>query len=107
MRLAALDLTAAETTALHTVPAGHRAVVTVNLCNRNHARAMVRVAITAGDDPTSADWIEYDTPLPPVGSTGGSTMQITGLALAASQSVYVHANVADVSAVVHGVQEVI
>lgn len=107
MRLAAVDLPAAADTALHTVPAGHRAVVTLNLCNRNVERAKVRVAITAGGPPTAADWIEYDTPLPAVSSTGGSTMQITGLSLGAGQSVYARADVADVSAVVHGVEEVI
>lgn len=107
MRLAAVNLPAAADAALHTVPAGHRAVVTLNLCNRNAERVKVRVAVTDGGVPSPADWIEYDTPLPAAGSTGGSTLQITGLALGSGQAIYARSDVADVSAVVHGVQEAI
>lgn len=107
MRLAAADLPADTATLLHTIPADHRAVLTVNLCNRGPDRVLVSLALTDGSSPLDADWIEYRTPLPAAGSTGGSTMQVTGLALGAGQCLYALSSADQVSAVVHGVQELI
>ena len=105
MRLAAQSLNAGADTALHTVPAGQRAVFTVSLCNRSAVTTKVRLALTTGAAPTDADWIEYDTPIQAAGAAGGSVLERTGLALAEGQKLYVRADVAGVSAVVFGIQE--
>lgn len=105
MRLAAQSLAADADTALYTVPAGRRAVFTASLCNRSAATAKVRLALTDGGAPTDADWIEFDTPVQPAGSGGGSILERTGIALDAGQTLYARADVAGVSAVVFGIQE--
>lgn len=105
MRLAAITIPAGADTLLHTVPADSRAIVTLSLCNRSAAPAKVRVAFTSGDVPTTADWIEFDTPLPSAGTSGGSTLERTGLAMAAGDRLYVRSDVVGVSAVAYGVQE--
>ena len=105
MRLAAQTLAAAADTALYTVPAGKRAVFTASLCNRSAATAKVRLALTSGGAPADADWIEYDTPVQPAGSGGGSVLERTGIALAEGQKLYARADVAGVSVVVFGIEE--
>lgn len=106
MRLAASNIAAGVVTWLYSVPAGRRAVLNLNLCNRATATAKVRVAITAGQPPVDADWIEYETPLPAAGSPGGSVLERTGLALGAGQQVHVRADVAGISAVLYGIEDV-
>lgn len=106
MRLAALTIPAAADTILFDCPDGQRAIVTLNLCNRTGGPAKVRVALTAGDAaPTLADWIEYDTPLPPAGTSGGSTLERTGIAMRAQDRLYVRSDVVGVSAVAFGLQD--
>lgn len=105
MRLAANTPAAAAETLLYTVPAGRRAVFTLNACNRNAAQAKVRIALTNGAAPVAADWIEFDTPIPGVGGVAGSVLVRTGLALAAGQRLYVRSDVVDVSFVVFGIEE--
>lgn len=100
MRLAALNLPAAADAALYTVPANHRAVFTVSLCNRAAAPVKVRLALTNGADPVDDDWIEYDAGIPAAG-----VLERTGIALSAGQKVFVRASVAGVSAVAYGVEE--
>lgn len=105
MRLNAATLSPAVSI-LYTVPPGRRAIVAVNLCNRDPGHVRIRLALTAGvAAPGPDDWIEYDTPIPGAGVSGGSTIQITGLALGAGQSVQASAEGGAVAAVVHGVEE--
>ena len=107
MRLAAQTLAAGVTTALYTVPANSRVVLTVSLCNRSGSAAKVAMALTTGAAPTDADWIEFDTPLQPAGSSGGSVLERTGLALGVGQALFVRSDVVSVSAVAYGVLEAI
>ncbi|MCG2663356.1 MULTISPECIES: hypothetical protein [Brevundimonas] len=107
MKLASASLAAGVVTALYTVPAGKQAIVTVALCNRGAASAKIRVALTNGAAPTDADWIEYDTPLPAAGGSGGSVLERTGLSLGAGQQIHVHATTAAVSATVHGLEQAV
>lgn len=109
MILASADLAAATLTEVYVVAPDKRAIITLNLCNRGAALARVSVAIVATPEaaPGPADWIEFETPLPPAGSDGGSTQQVTGIALSEGQAVYVRSDQAEVSAVVHGVVEAI
>lgn len=107
MKLASTALPAEDLTSVYTCPSGTRAVVTLNLCNTAAAQAKVRVALTDGAAPTTADWIEYDTPIPAAGSLGGSVVQLTGLALGADQEIYVEASTIGVSAVVFGLEQAV
>jgi len=107
MRLAAQNLTAGVVTELYVVPAATRVVLTANLCNRAATLPKVRLAVTDGAVPTDADWIEYDTPLPAAGSSEGSVIERTGLALAAGQKIFARADIAGVSAVLYGVKEAV
>lgn len=106
MRIAAITIPAAADTLLYDCPDGYRAIVTLSLCNRTADTPKVRVAVTAGDAaPTTADWIEYDLPLPPAGQSGGSSAERTGIALAAGDRIYVRSDLVGVSAVLYGVRE--
>lgn len=105
MRLAALDLPAEDVTLVWTVPADRRAIVSLNLVNRTAARCTVRVAVTDGEAPAAADWIEYDTPIVAAGQPGGSVLLRSGLVLGAGQQLHVRASAAGVGAVVYGVVE--
>lgn len=108
MRLAAANLVAATDTLLFDCPDGQQAFITLNLVNRSGGLAKVRVAFTASDTaPTDADWIEFDTPLPAAGASGGSTLERTGLSLQAKDRIYVRSDVAGVSAVAYGLQETV
>ncbi|WP_427792260.1 hypothetical protein [Brevundimonas diminuta] len=98
MRLAASNLPAAQDVCLYAVPADSRAVFTVSFCNRTPAMAKVRLAMTNGEAPTDADWLEFDTPL-----IGFAVLERTGLALTGGQKVYARADVDGVSAVAFGV----
>jgi hypothetical protein len=100
MRLAASNLPAAQNVALYSVEPDRRAVFTVSLCNRTAGPIKVRLALTAGPDPTDADWIEFDTPL-----SANDVLERTGLALSAGQKVFVRADVAGLSAVAFGIEE--
>lgn len=102
MRLAALNLPAAQNAALYTVPAASRAVLTVSLCNRGAANAKVRLALTEGAAPVDDDWIEFDAILPAAG-----VLERTGLALSAGQKVFARSDVAGVTAVAFGVVEAV
>lgn len=107
MRLASQSLNAGVVTPLYTVPNGNRTVFTVSFCNRSASAAKVAIALTAGADPTDADWVEFDTPIQPAGSVGGSVLERTGLALGVGQKVFVRSDVIGVSVVAFGVQEAI
>lgn len=107
MRFNALDLTANATTLLYTCPAGHEAFVTVSLTNRSSAKVQVQLALTVAAVPTDADWIEFDTPLPPKGTSGGSTLVRSELPLAAGERLYVRSDAAGVSAVAYGYREAV
>lgn len=107
MRLASQSLNAGVLAALYTVPNGNRTVFTASFCNRSASVAKVSLALTAGGDPTDADWIEFETPIQAAGAAGGSVLERTGLALGVGQKVFVRSDVAGVSVVVFGVQEAI
>lgn len=100
-RLGASALAAATDTAAYTVPAGRKATVTVNLCNRSTATT-VRLALVNGGAGAIAtsDYLEYDTALPDSG-----VLERDRITLSAGQSIVVRAAAATVSAVVWGVEE--
>jgi hypothetical protein len=93
---ASSDLAANVSTAVFT-PSALSASVTLSLCNRNSSSVSVRVALSTTPSPTDADWLEYNTTLPPFG-----VLERTGLVIKPAHHLVVSASAVGVSAVVFG-----
>lgn len=89
-------LVAGVSTAVFT-PSATAASVTLSLCNRNSSSVTVRVALSTTATPTDADWIEYNTTIPPFG-----VLERTGLVIKFAHHLVVLSSAAGVSAVVFG-----
>lgn len=98
-RLGAEDLTSATDTTLYTVPADTFTIASVSFCNRGNQTITVRLAVADLDVPVAAEYIEFETEIPPKG-----VLERTGIALGATQKLVVRANSANVSAVGFGVE---
>lgn len=85
---------------LYTVPANTLATINVMAVNCSTTSAAVRIAITTAASPGDADWIDYDTQLPP-----GGGIERSALVLSAGEKVFVRANGLGVTARVHGFEE--
>jgi len=93
------NLAANTDTSLYTVPADTVATVNLNLCNRSATAVSVRVAVHT-DTLTNADYLEYDSLIPPRG-----LLERTGLAMSSGETLTVHANGEGISARTHGFEE--
>lgn len=98
-RLGALNVGATTNTTVYTCPTDTYAVIAVNICNRGTASADLRIAIADADTPTDAEYIEYDTTV-----FAKNVLERTGIVLAAGQRVVVYSSVANISAVVVGIE---
>ncbi len=93
-------LSATTNTTVYTVPSSTLGIVNISIVNKStSANAAVRLALAAGATPTSAEWIEYDTIVPPRG-----VIERTAIALNAAKRVVVYASTADVSVSVYGIE---
>ena len=101
-KLGTANLDADADTLVYTVPASTVATINIRVANRNAAAAKIRVAIGTGANPTAADYIDYDISVPANG-----ILEDTGLVCSAGEKVWVTSNVANVSARVHGFEEVV
>lgn len=74
-------------------------VCTVNIRATNYGAttALIRIAVATNDTPTTAEWIEYDYPLPPF-----SGLDNTGIACSVGEKIVVYDNKGTVSYRVHG-----
>ena len=86
---------------LYTVPAGKVATLNIRVANRNASVAKIRVAIGTGGAPAAADYIDYD-----VAVAANGILEDTGIVCSAGEKVWVHPDLANVSARVHGFEEV-
>jgi hypothetical protein len=93
------DLAAAANTTLYTVPASTFSIVTVSVCNRSNVPTNVRMALASTASPTNAEWIEYDAE---IGAKG--VLERTGIVMDAGKIIVVYSSVANVSAMVYGIE---
>lgn len=100
-RMGAANLSANAYNSIYVVPSGKTANLNINICNRNTVGVLIRLALTtASGTPGTADWIEYNTPLPAYG-----VLERTGILLSAGQYVIAWSNTTDVNVIVTGLEE--
>ncbi len=85
---------------IYTVPASTLAVTNINIVNRSAEAATVRLAISASDTPTNAEYIEYEAALSAQG-----VLERTGIVINSSKNVVAYASTIDVSVAVYGIEE--
>lgn len=93
------DLAATTDTVIYTVPAGYFSVITINVTNRSATAATARVALSAADTPTAAEYIEYDTTI-----LGNGVLERGGVVVDAGTRVVVRSSTTDMSAMVFGIE---
>ena len=93
------DLTATTNTTVYTVPEDTFSVVTVNVTNRNSQARSIRVATAADDNPTNAEWIEFDTEI-----LGNGVLERSGIVLDEGKKIVAYSNSTDVNIVVYGIE---
>jgi hypothetical protein len=91
---------ATTNTTVYTVPAATTATFNVSIVNTSISTATVRLAIAATGTPTTAEYLEYDTILPPNG-----VLERTGIVAQATENVVVYASATGLSVSVYGYEE--
>ncbi|TXH54036.1 MAG: hypothetical protein E6Q97_11780 [Desulfurellales bacterium] len=101
-RLGAVDLAATTNTTVYAGPAsGKVGTVTVSLCNRNSTPVRIRLALATSSSPGAAEWVWYDKLIP-----GNESIERTGIAVDNGKQVVAYSDVANVSVVAYGFEEV-
>ena len=95
------DITSANTdTSIYTVPASTTASLTLSLVNRGTASAAIRVGLCASGTIGNAEFIEYETVIPPKG-----VFERTGIVMQATKQLVVRTDTANLSARAYGFEE--
>ena len=101
-KLGTANLAAGADTLVYTVPASTVATINIRVANRNAKAVKIRVAIGTDANPTAADYIDYDISL-----AANGILEDTGFVCSAGEKVWVTSDVSNVSARVHGFEEVV
>ena len=95
------DITSVNTdTSIYTVPSAKTASLTLSLVNRGTASAAIRVGLCASGSIGNAEYIEYETILPPKG-----VLERTGIVMQATKQLVVRTDTANISASAYGFEE--
>lgn len=87
-------------TTIYSVPSGYYAVFNVSLTNTSSSAVTIRLALATNATPGTAEWIEYDTTIPPKG-----VFERTSLVLEAGKYVVALASTGSVvNASVYGIE---
>lgn len=92
-------------TVAYTVPAGKRASVNVNICNKGEDIAYVRVSLGSGATAGASEPFEWDLPLDPAGNPG-NTSERSGITMTAGEKIFVYSSNGDVAFNVTGIEGV-
>ena len=98
--LGQVSLAATTYTSVYTVPVTTLSYVNVNIANRNTTNVAVRVAITTGATPTTAQFIEYDVDIAPNG-----VLERSGLVMDTCKQLVVYSDTTNVSVTIYGVEQ--
>ncbi len=86
-------------TTLFTVPSGKKITANLSVCNRGKGLAKVSVALCDSDNPTLADYIEYECVIPANG-----VLERSALVLQNNKKIVVKATTENVSFVLYGLE---
>lgn len=89
--------TAGTNTTVYTVPAATTATFNVSVVNTGASSAAVTVALSTSTPPTAAEYIEFQTVLPP-----GGVLERGGLVAEATKRVIVNCSTSNCSVSVYG-----
>lgn len=95
------NLSATTNTLVYTVPSGKYAKVVINVCNRTTSNANIRIALSNGNTPDDAEWIEYNTLLP-----GNGVLERGDIYLENFKKVIVYSSIANTSVNIYGEEKV-
>ena len=95
------NLAAGADTLVYTVPANTLATANIRVVNRNASVVKIRVAIGTDASSDAADYIDYDVSVPANG-----ILEDTGIVCGAGEKVWVRSDTSNVTARVHGFEEV-
>lgn len=87
---------------LYSAPVNSLATITLNICNRNTTQALVKVAISTNNAPDDMDYIEFNAAIPPFG-----VLERTGIVVSSPNKLIISSNIADVSAVAYGFEDMV
>lgn len=96
-KLGNADLAAITNTTVYTVPASTVATINAGFVNRTGAPVTVRMAISALDTPTDAEYVEYGASIPANG-----VLERSGIVCGAGEKVVCYASAVGVSVRIFG-----
>lgn len=98
-RLAANNLSSATVTTIYTAPVDTYTVAQISICNRGTATTNISLALADTDTPAAGEYIEFETAL-----LAKNVLERTGVVLAPGQKIVALSSLANVSAVVVGIE---
>lgn len=87
-------------TTVYTVPASTTSTFTVSIANGNAFSITVRLAVAASGTPTSAEYLEFDSPIP-----ANSVLERSGIVAQAGKQIVAYTSATNTSVSVYGFEE--
>ena len=101
-KLGSAALTADTDTSVYTVPSVTLATISIAIVNRGTDPSTINVAIATSGTPANADYIEFQTSIPPNG-----VLERTGIVCTAAEQVVIRSSTANCTVRVHGFEEAV